>query len=238
MEHEQGGQARQLLNVIAAANPAPPPPPARHTVTLVPAPKMDTPTLMSAVCACGRYRSDPHSRNGATVAGLRHVADAVLNDAAPILTAGLAWLIDTVQPAGALTTHHGVGRGTPDRWFRFIPSPTWPIIAMELTHPDRDDRGNLLNPYTKYDVLSLHAALIRRGYTIRSTWNGVGCDTVSVALTGAVHPTLLDAVETYHRGCPDHHTVFCSPGRNGCGWYGNGNRHLVPPAWPAPEEPR
>lgn len=231
MEHEQGDPARRLLDVIAAADPPPPPLPARHTLTLIPAPQTGIPTLLAAVCACG-YVCDPTSRNGAATSGLQHVAAAVIDDAAGILTAGLAWLIGTEQPAEALTTHHGVGRGTGDRRFRFVPSPTWPIIVMELTHPARDQRGNLLNPLTKHDVKALHVDLIRRGQTIRSTWNGVGCDTVSVALGGTVHPTLLDAVETYHRGCPVHHTVFCSPDRNGCDWYATGNRHLVKPAWP------
>lgn len=238
MEHPQGGQAAQLLNVIAAANPPPQPPPPRHTLTLVPSPKMDAQSLMAAVCACGSYTSGPSSRNDAQTSGLQHVAAAVLNDAATILTAGLAWLVDTVQPPGVLTTHHGVGRGTPDRWFRFIPSPTWPILAMSISHPAVDERGNLLNPLTRHDVAALRAALLDRGHTIRSTWNGVGCDTVSVGLGGTTHPTLLDAVETYHRGCPEHRSVFCSPAENGCDWYGQGSRGLVPPTWPAPEVPR
>ena len=37
-----------------------------HAVKIVPAPKMDTPSLVAAVCACGRYRSgsmtEPHAR--------------------------------------------------------------------------------------------------------------------------------------------------------------------------------
>lgn len=216
MDHDPGGPP-----------PTTEPPPPRHTIALTPSPRMDASSLMSAVCTCGAYRSGPDSTLGAATSGRQHVAAATVNDAAPILTAGLAWLIDTVQPGGVLTTQHGVARSTRDRWFRFVPSPTWPIIVMQ-THPVHGERDNLLN---SHDVKALHADLIRRGHLIRSTWNGASCETVSVALGGAVHPTLLDAVETYHRGCPEHGEVFCSPRRNGCRWYDNGNRGLILPGW-------
>lgn len=165
-------------------------------------------------------------------AGAQHVAAAVLNDAAPILDAGLAWLLTTVQPDDTSLCHHlGVYRRTTDRVFGFIPSPTWPIIVMELTDPRHDDHGTLTNPLTAFDVTSLAADLTRRGRTVRDTWNGKGCHTVSVALAGDVHPTLLAAVARYSRGCPEHpdQSVFCRV--EDCTWWTR-RTLLLDPVWP------
>ncbi len=204
--------------------------PQRHHIDIVASPKMDTPSLVAALCTCGSYRGGPATEPHARKCGQQHVADAVVNDAAAILDAGLEWLLNTVQPSTmSICQHLGVYRATPDRSFGFIPSPTWPIVVMQLVDAAHDDHGTLTNPLTKFDVTSLCAAIGRRGHQIRETWNGKGTHTVSVAIGGEVHPTLLDAVGRYRQGCPRHHSVFCRADE--CRWWQR-RTLLVGPTWP------
>jgi hypothetical protein len=212
--------------------PAPPVVTPRHTLSLVPSPKMDAPGLVAAECACGGYRSGPSTEHGAYADGRQHVAAAVLNDAADILTAGLAWLYDTVQPDDALCHHLGYAGGTVDRMFSFIPHYRWPIIVMRLPGPRYEgDPPRLINPLVKVDVSVLCAEMRRRGRTIAAKWNGKGTHSVSLALDGEVHPTLRAAVSRYCAGCAVHgNTVFCGR-EQGCDWYVTGNARLIKPAW-------
>lgn len=215
--------------------PAPPTITGRHTLTLVPSPKMDTPDLVAAECACGNYRSGPHTEHGALADGRQHVAMSVLNDAADIITAGLAWLYDTVQPGGALCHHLGFVRGTADRVFHFMPHHRWPILVMELAAPRHEHHGSyqLLNPLVKVDISTLCAQMRARGRTIAAKWNGKGTHTVSLALDGQIHPTLRAAVQRYMDGCPTHNSVFCGNDQDRCAWFTTGESRLIKPAWPA-----
>jgi hypothetical protein len=213
--------------------PAPPLVTPRHTLSLVPSPKMDAPGLVAADCACGNYRSGPRTESGAYADGRKHVAAAVLNDAADILTTGLAWLYSTEQPDDAICNHLGYNRGTTDRMFHFIPDPRWPILVMELAAPRYATTGDgeLLNPLVGPDISALCTEVRRRGRAVVSRWNGKGTHTVSLALDSKIHPTLTAATRRYSRGCPTHNTVFCGRDR-GCGWYRDGVARLIKPAWP------
>lgn len=44
-----------------------------HKIHLIPAPKMDTPTLVAAYCTCGQYRSTSMTESNARKAGIAHV---------------------------------------------------------------------------------------------------------------------------------------------------------------------
>ena len=45
-----------------------------HTCTVVPAPKMDAPKLVAAVCSCGQYQSSPGSESRVRAAHAHHAA--------------------------------------------------------------------------------------------------------------------------------------------------------------------
>lgn len=45
-----------------------------HVIRIVPAPKMDTPSLVAAECSCGNYRSGSTTENDARKRGEAHVA--------------------------------------------------------------------------------------------------------------------------------------------------------------------
>ena len=47
--------------------------PAEHEMTIVPSPKMDTPSLVASVCSCGKYRSGPTTENDARKSWQQHV---------------------------------------------------------------------------------------------------------------------------------------------------------------------
>lgn len=205
---------------------------ARHRIDIRPRPKMDAADLVAAYCACGDYESGPSTRHGAADAGNRHIAAVSVNEAADVLDAGLTWLFDTEQPAGAVCHHLGFSVAPGDRTIGFIPDVRFPIVTMCLAYPERDDHDELTNPLTKHDVTDLAAFLTRRGRVVRDQWNGRGTMTVSMALAGHVHPTLRDAVERYHQGCPEHKTVFCGREDLPCPWFADGNRVLVKPVWP------
>lgn len=211
-------------------------PPPRHTITVVSRPKMDAPSLVAAVCACGDYTSGPTGTYQADTAGQQHVAAATVNDADAILTAGLTWLFDTAQPPDAICHHLGPSRATADRVFGFIPrcAGGGPVVTMCLTHPTYDNRDNLTNPLTRHDVDALWADLKRRGHGIASSWNGKGTHTLSVQLLRPARPGLIVAVDNYARGCPHHSgNVFCGADRNGCTYLDDRMAMLVRPAWPA-----
>ncbi|GGT67508.1 hypothetical protein P6B95_02045 [Streptomyces atratus] len=44
----------------------------------------------------------------------------------------------------------------------------------------------------------------RRGLPVRTTWNGLPAVTGSLSLARPAHPTLVTAVQRYHRGCTVH----------------------------------
>jgi hypothetical protein len=51
-----------------------------HHITIVPAPKMDTPSLVAAECSCGKYRSSSTTENDARKRGAAHVAAKEANE--------------------------------------------------------------------------------------------------------------------------------------------------------------
>lgn len=130
---------------------------------------------------------------------------------ATVLDTGLGWLYDTAQPDDAHADHHGIVLGLPDvnRVYRFTPDGAdhLPVVIVNVARPGPPGS----NPLEPGELFDLAIELEARGYTVRTTWNGHPADTGSVSLIRPAHPTLVAAVERYHRGCTVHpeRTVFC-----------------------------
>jgi hypothetical protein len=175
---------------------------------------------------------------GKDVTGIPGYEDHPVDLKQRVLAAGLYWLFDTVQPDGALDSHHGTGpRSAEDRTYSFIPSghAGMPVVVMEIHESAKrwaPRRGlmELANPLTDADVTEFEDRLTKLGHTPARSWNGAGCDTVSMQLAERAHPTLLAAVAKYRRGCPEHAGPLCS--WDGCKWYPDARAKLVHPSWP------
>lgn len=140
-----------------------------------------------------------------------------------VIAAGLAWLFDTTQPDGAIVSHHGVTVGVGDRRYRFIPrgAEDRPVVVVDAVAVAGQDVA-VLEPD---ELTELTGVLAELGHEVVDRWNGHPAGTGSLALAGAVQPSLLAALDRYHAGCPDHGgSVFCD-----CGWFRAGYRLLVMP---------
>jgi hypothetical protein len=159
---------------------------------------------------------------------------------AAILDTGLNWLYDTVQPDNAHQQHHGITLGLPEanRWYGFCPDGArhLPVVSVNVGKPEWIDNGfnrpmTLANPIDADELPRLAEELRRRGFEPHDTWNGHPGDTGSVGLVRPAHPTLVAAVQRYHRGCTVHpqRSVFCD-----CeAWRAEGARIVRPAASPA-----
>lgn len=156
-------------------------------------------------------------------------------DLARILDTGLGWLYDTVQPDDAHQQHHGITLGLPEanRWYGFCPDGArhLPVVIVNVSKPRWIDNGfnqpmTLANPLDPDELPALADELRRRGFESYSTWNGHPGDSGSVGLVRPAHPTLVAAVERYHRGCTVHpnRSVFCD-----CEQWTAGFRRVVRP---------
>ena len=132
-----------------------------------------------------------------------------------VLTTGLNWLYDTVQPDDAHTSHHGIVLGllAANRIYGFCPTgaKNLPVVVVDVAKPEHRDYLPPANPLAPDELSDLAQELERRGFTVRTTWNGHPGITGSVGLTRPAHPTLVAAVQRYHRGCTVHpkRSVFC-----------------------------
>ncbi|MGA5869295.1 hypothetical protein [Streptomyces cinereoruber] len=138
-----------------------------------------------------------------------------LNDA---LTLALHWLYETEQPDDAWMTHHGQWIPvTGNRHLTVTPTgaENLPVIVVNVSQqtwtkgPDRDMWPG--NPVAPDELPRLAAELERRGYAVRSTWNGFPAHTGSVGLVRPAHPSQVAAVARYRAGCLEHpeRSVFC-----------------------------
>ncbi|MEV6841068.1 hypothetical protein AB0N17_42445 [Streptomyces sp. NPDC051133] len=136
-----------------------------------------------------------------------------------ILTAGLDWLYATEQPDNSHQQHHGITLGHPaaNRWYGFCPTGArnLPVVSVDVSKVEckLDNDGDRVpaNPLDPGELETLADELRRRGFDVDSTWNGHPGVTGSVGLARTAHPTLLAAVDRYHRGCLVHpqRSVFC-----------------------------
>lgn len=152
------------------------------------------------------------------------------------LAAGLRWLFDTEQPAGAVQQHHGVGLPpVGNRRFGFCPAggDSRAVVTVAVANVEwRLQRGEQVsaNPIRPTELDDLTTELASLGAEVVHTWNGHPGTTGSLALARPAHPSLLAAVDRYRAGCPTHpghgsdKGVFCQ-----CGWYAAGNDLVIQP---------
>lgn len=132
-----------------------------------------------------------------------------------VLDTGLSWLYETIQPDDAHQQHHGITISHPEanRYYGFCPDgfEHRPVVSVNVAKPEFQDYGPPANPLRPDELFDLATELERRGYTVRTTWNGHPAITGSVGLVRDAHPTLVAAVQRYHRGCTVHpeRSVFC-----------------------------
>lgn len=148
-----------------------------------------------------------------------------------VLDAGLGWLYDTVQPDDAHQQHHGITIGLPEanRYYGFCPDgfEHRPVVSVNVAKPEYRDNLPPANPIAPGELFDLARELEARGFTVRTTWNGHPGITGSVGLVREAHPTLVAAVQRYHRGCTQHpdRSVFCD-----CEHWRAEGAHIVRPA--------
>jgi hypothetical protein len=97
-----------------------------HTVAIVPAGKMDAPTLVAAECSCGTYRSSPGSETRVRAAHADHAAAKLAAEAKrnrrcptcgsedPAVRLTTGWAAE--DPATKVMTGCGVLCDDPSRW--------------------------------------------------------------------------------------------------------------------------
>jgi hypothetical protein len=154
---------------------------------------------------------------------------------AAVLDTGLRWLYETVQPDDAHQQHHGITIGLPaaNRIYGFCPTgaENLPVVVVNVAKPELRPYELPLNPVRQDELPALAVELERRGFKVRVTWNGHPAITGSVGLARPAHPSLVAAVQRYHRGCTVHpeRSVFCD-----CeAWRAEGARIVRPVFEPA-----
>jgi hypothetical protein len=167
--------------------------------------------------------ADPHHQGDITV---------TYPNLSAILDTGLRWLYETVQPDDAHQQHHGITIGLPatNRLYGFCPDGAehLPVVVVNVAKPELRPNDLPANPLEPGELFDLAQELETRGFTVRTTWNGHPAITGSVSLVRPAHPTLVAAVQRYHRGCVVHpeRSVFCD-----CeAWRAEGVRIVKPAA--------
>lgn len=172
---------------------------------------------------------------GAILVGMGKLPPLVDDSAAPPLRAGpplaealkqgVGWLA-TEQVDEAVASHHGISYIGPwDGRIRMsvFPGPTsvdqWPVVVFES-----ENHGH---PFTAAEFTALEAATVAAAPVVRH-WNGVGCSSVSFAISADVAASLRAALARYHCGCPTHGSVFCGQ-QEGCTWLRDGQALVVRP---------
>lgn len=147
------------------------------------------------------------------------------------LASGLHWLYEQEQREGAIISHHGTVLREGVRVYSFIPHGPGreSVVAVDAKDTDWDPlAGVYRKPLPVNEVSAVAELLADLGHVVIDWWNGNGkCDTVSFRLSREPHPSLAASVARYLAGCPEHGTCLCS--WDGCSWYQDGNRLIVPP---------
>jgi hypothetical protein len=154
------------------------------------------------------------------------------------LAVGLHWLHEVEQPDDAVLQHHGAfmlaGRSRTfpaiarPRLLRFVPLARdgRAVVVVTIAKNEYDGEGNVLHRLLPEELAVVTGMIESLGGAVEFSWNGHPAETGSLALKRPAHPTLVAAVERYHKGCPEHpkEGVFC-----GCSWYQRGHSKLIPP---------
>jgi hypothetical protein len=151
------------------------------------------------------------------------------------LRAGLRWLYATEQPPEALVERRGAKITTAERSLRFVPTSSSgnPLLVVDLldVHWGIGSFSLPLNALPPDELLRVATELAALG--VPACGQHYHSITGTIALDSPAHPSLLDAVHRYDRGCPRHDTQLCeAPVRHGgksCSWHADGHRRAV---WP------
>lgn len=113
------------------------------------------------------------------------------------IEAGLRWLIETVQPDGAVIQHHGDGTHAGPRYYRFVPDGNSCVVVMCMANDAKeyDGRYNLLNPLTQADVDQLIAGIVREGIGQRIGYGPAG-DAILDVYAGETPGTVIVRVNS------------------------------------------
>jgi hypothetical protein len=153
-----------------------------------------------------------------------------------VLQSGLDWIWESEHPEGALIQHHGIwctegpfldGRVK----LRIIPEghKTGPVVVFDLHEKEYGPEYELLNPFTKDEIDLLRSLVVACGSDVVDEWNGEGYATVSLSPARRASHGVLQLVDTYRQGCPEHPRkgVFCN-----CGWFSAGKDKVrFPEGW-------
>jgi hypothetical protein len=154
------------------------------------------------------------------------------------LRAGLHWLYATEQPPDAVVERRGAKLITAERSLRFVPlsASSTPLIVVDLldVHWGVSGFSPPLNALPPDELPSLATELGLLQITSGAQhYHGI---TGTIVLDTPAHPSLIDAVHRYDRGCPRHDTHLCeAPVRHGgksCTWHADGHQRAI---WPAIE---
>lgn len=156
------------------------------------------------------------------------------------LRAGLRWIYATEQPADAVVERRGAQITTAERSLRFVPISASgnPLIVVDLlnVHWGIGGFSPALNALPTNELPSLATQLAPMGIPACALhYHGI---TGTIVLDAPAHPSLIEAVRRYNRGCPRHDTQLCeAPIRDGgksCSWHADGHRRAN---WPTIQHP-
>lgn len=155
------------------------------------------------------------------------------------LRSGLRWLYATEQPPDAIVERRGAKLITAERTLRFLPISTngKPLIVVDLldVHWGISAYSPPLNALPPDELPCLATELAGLGIpSVAQHYHGI---TGTIVLDVAAHPSLIEAVHRYDRGCPRHETQLCeAPVRHGgksCTWHADGHSRAI---WPTADD--
>lgn len=134
------------------------------------------------------------------------------------------WLTETVQPKGAVSSHHGHSSLDPSGW-RVSVAPVPPsgngigraVLIFDVPEDRKykyDDDDGHIGTITEAEWAEI-TEVVGSVFAVADFWNGVGCVTGSFGVNNDPHVSLHAAVRLYRTGCLECHperewgTPFC-----------------------------
>lgn len=139
------------------------------------------------------------------------------------LRSAIQWL-GSQQPQGALVNHLGIymkKKFADSFCISLCPRGHDGLPVIIFNKRDcRWEGGRQVETITQEHVQQalkiVRQAAQLEGNDVKTSWNGVGCDSFSIELLKPAGPGVMALLGIYHKGCPDHtdESVFCR-----CGWF-------------------
>lgn len=158
------------------------------------------------------------------------------------LRAGLAWLYDIEQPAGAMLDPIGITMVADDRSYSFSVFPTREASKYDggpvahICSSTLDGRPLVVDD----ELTAFTASFVALGHVIVDHWGMTEDEEtnfLSMRLERPALRSLLAAVDRFDNGCPEHGLNKPAPQYHGhptcgCEWYQESRSRLVLPNWP------